>query len=470
MIRTIKEIAFDFRVKAGYTVAFVLLLISYIITLYGNSQLMNQMGWVKQNNKVIKNLDDLVSGMKDAETGLRGYINTRDTSFLAPYKKSFALVDTAFKALVSDPKIDGVQLQSLGTLSSLIAERYDKLKLAKDLFPRSNYVITDTILHSFYGGKVIMDRIRTVVKTMHEQEQNLLEIRTKDLDAKYRALNAIIITSLILALIFALFGFYTYLREYKARLLANKRILDYQKELQDRIIQLDNANKQLVLMKGSEKFAATGRIARTIAHEVRNPLTNIDLAVAQIKSEVSFDKETAVLFEMVGRNSERINQLISELLNATRFAELSYELVDINELLDETLELAKDRLELNHIKTEKNYENELPRISVDPHKIQIAFLNLIVNAIEAMQPDEGKLKIRSKKEPDKIVIEIADNGKGMTGEELDKLFEPFFTTKTYGNGLGLTNMQNIILNHKATVDAFSEAGIGSRFVIKFDIP
>ena len=470
MIKTLKEIAFDFRVKAGYTVAFVLLLISYMITLYGNNQLMKQMDWVKQTNTVIKNLDDLVSGIKDAEIGLRGYVNTKDTSFLVPFKASYAIVDTAFGNLNNDQRIDAVQKKFLATLSTLIKQRYEKLEFVERMFPQSGYVITDTILRSFYWGKAIMDRIRSVAKEMHDHEQRLLDGRTKELGSKYRALNAIITTSLVLALIFVVFGFYTYFREYKARLSAYKRISAYQKELQDHITELDTANKQLVLMRASEKFAATGRIARTIAHEVRNPLTNIDLAVAQIRSELSFGEETAELFDMVNRNSRRINQLMSELLNATRFTELSYELISINDLLDQTLELAKDRLELNRIKTEKNYSDNLPLIAVDPEKIKIAFLNLFVNAIEAMQPGEGLLKIESGIEENKCVVKIADNGAGMTDEELDKLFEPFFTTKTHGNGLGLTNMQNIILNHKATVNVFSEVGKGTVFVIKFDLP
>jgi len=162
--------------------------------------------------------------------------------------------------------------------------------------------------------------------------------------------------------------------------------------------------------------------------------------------------------------------LISELLNATRFAELSYELVAVNSLLDAALELAKDRLELNRIKTDKYYADNIPPIVVDPDKIRIAFLNLIVNAVEAMEPGEGVLKIVSRKEENKCVVEITDNGAGMTEEELEKLFEPFFTTKSNGNGLGLTNMQNIILNHKATVNVSSEVGKGTRFVIKFDLP
>ena len=315
----------------------------------------------------------------------------------------------------------------------------------------------------------LVPKLFVVVAGMNAHEQHKLDLRTRDLGAKYRALNAIIFTSLLLALIFAVFGFYTYRREYHARLKAYKRISDYQTELQQRIVELDKANKELVLMKGSEKFAATGRMARIIAHEVRNPLTNIDLAVAQIKSELCVAEDIAVLFDMVKRNSDRINQLISELLNATRFADLNYTLVDMNTLLDEALELAKDRIELNRINVEKEYSTDIPAIPLDHHRIRIAFLNVIVNAIEAMEPNKGILKIRTGKEENNCVVEISDNGGGMTAEEMDKLFEPYFTTKTEGNGLGLTNMQNIILNHKGTVNVYSEVGKGTRFVVKFNM-
>jgi len=227
----------------------------------------------------------------------------------------------------------------------------------------------------------------------------------------------------------------------------------------------------LILMKRSEKFAATGRIARTIAHEVRNPLTNIDLAVSQIKNDgAAADETSQMLFTMIERNSRRINQLISELLSATRFAELSYTAVSINTLLDDALDMAKDRLELHRIRVEKNYSIGLCNISVDAEKIKIAFLNLIVNAIEAMQPGEGILKIQTKEEEEenKCVVEITDNGYGMTEEQLNNLFEPYFTTKTNGNGLGLTNTQNIILNHRGSINVNSKPGKGTSFTIKFD--
>ena len=546
MRKSLKEIAFDFRIKVGYTAAFILLLVSYILTLYGNSQLMKQTGWIKHTNKVIRNLDGLASGMKDAETGLRGFVNTKDTDFLLPYKNSFAIVDTNLTALITDSKGNDSMQKKLAKLAYLITARYDRLSFVLDYYPKNKYVVNDTLLQSFYKGKTLMDSIRSIVANMEVQEQYLLDIRTKELAAKYTALNAIVITSLVLALIFALFGYYTYRREYKTRLLADKRGdvadirgdeadkrgdvadirgdeadkrgdvadirgdeadkrgddylkqlqqsnveldkanirgdvadkrgdvadkrgNDYLKQLQQRIKELDKANKELLLMKRNEKFAATGRIARSIAHEVRNPLTNIDLAVAQIKSDMPVqDENSNMLFDMVIRNSNRINQLITELLSATRFAELSYISGSVNTLLDEALAMAKDRIELNHITVEKNYGNDLSNISVDPEKIKIAFLNLIVNAIEAMEPNKGVLQINTRVEDDNCVIEITDNGFGMTEEHLNKLFEPYFTTKTNGNGLGLTNTQNIILNHKGYISVNSKPGEGTTFVIKFD--
>ncbi|HMJ48060.1 MAG TPA: ATP-binding protein [Ferruginibacter sp.] len=469
MIRTLKEIAFDFSIKAGYSIAFILLLVSYILTLYGNSQLMKQTAWIKQTNRSIQNLDGLVSGIKDAETGLRGYVNTNDTNFLESYKKSFVIVDTIFLALKKDTKDNIAVQKNLVTLSSLIRGKYDMLALAIDYFPKHNYTITDTLLQSFYKGQALMDRIKAIVNTMQKQEQALLELRTKKLDADYKALNAIIIASLILALLFAVIGFYTYRREYKARLLSDKKVDDYQKELKEHIKELGAANKELILMRRSEKFAATGRIARTIAHEVRNPLTNIDLAIAQIKNDMVIkDENSTMLFEMVTRNSQRINQLISELLKATRFAELSYISRSINTLLNEALELARDRVELNHITVEKKYEKDMREVFVDGEKLKIAFLNLIVNAIEAMEPGKGILQIHTKAEDNKCVIEICDNGYGMTDEQMNKLFEPYFTTKKNGNGLGLANTQNIILNHKGSINVNSKPGKGTTFIIKLD--
>lgn len=469
MIKSLKEIAKDLRVKAGYTTAFLILLVSYLLSLYGNSQLLKQTEWVNKTNKIIGNLETLVSGVKDAETGLRGYINTHDPAFLAPYNNSFAVVNKSFAALRRDSRDNSFQQNRLDTLSVLIRERYSRLAFALVTFQKNNYLIDDTLMKTFYTGKAQMDKVRLVVINMQQHEQELLKSRNNKLNDKYVALNFIIITSFIIALVFAIFGFYTYRKENKARLIADNKVADYQKELQQQIVELDKANAALIVMKRSEKFAATGRMARTIAHEVRNPLTNIGLAVAQIKGELpEQDESSAMLFDIVNRNSMRINQLISDLLDATRFTELSFAPVSINTLLDEALELAKDRLELNHIQVEKKYSTDICNISGDAEKIKIAFLNLIVNAIEAMEPHQGLLKIITKGEDDKCVVQITDNGHGMTDEQLNNVFEPYFSTKEKGNGLGLTNTANIILNHKGDIAVTSKPGVGTTFTIKFD--
>jgi len=469
MITSLKEIANDLKVKAGYTSAFIILLVSYLFTLYGNNQLLKQTKWLNHTNKIINNLEILVSGVKDAETGLRGYINTNDTAFLVPYKQSFAVVNNSFRTLRKDTRDNSVQQKHLDSLSVVIRERYNRLAFAIYSFKKSNYLITDDLVQSFYKGKTHMDQVRSIVTTMQLHEQHLLTTRNKELDARYMALNIIIITSFIIALVFAAFGFYTYRRENKARRMADSKVADYQKELQQQIAELDKANAALILMKRSEKFLATGRIARTIAHEVRNPLTNIDLAAAQIKAELPAGNEgTNLLFDMISRNSGRINQLISDLLDATRFTELNFAPVSINELLDQALELAKDRIELNHIQVKKEYSSDICPIAVDAEKVKIAFLNLIVNAIEAMEDHKGILQILTKGEGDKCIVEISDNGHGMTDEQLNHVFEPYFSTKTKGNGLGLTNTANIILNHQGDISVSSEPGSGTTFTIKFD--
>src|ERR1700749_4893956 len=141
------------------------------------------------------------------------------------------------------------------------------------------------------------------------------------------------------------------MRENMARAVAASKVQQYQDQLRERIMELRNVNKELIQMRSIEKFAATGRIARTIAHEVRNPLTNINLAVEQLQIELNghLPESSTTMLDMINRNSARINSLITDLLNSTKFTELVYKKVSVNQLLDETLELAKDRILLNNI-------------------------------------------------------------------------------------------------------------------------
>lgn len=219
-------------------------------------------------------------------------------------------------------------------------------------------------------------------------------------------------------------------------------------------------------IRSIEKLAVIGRVARTIAHEVRNPLTNVNLSVEQLKNEVQSDDDTiGMYFDIITRNCERINQLITELLNSAKPAALTFTSYRVDKLLDETLELAHDRIKLKEIKVETDYSGKVGEIPMDPAKMRTALLNIIINAIEAMKEGEGVLKITTHLEDEKCVIAIQDNGSGISEENLGRLFEPFYSGKPKGMGLGLTTTQNIIYNHKGSIEVESKEGIGTTFYI-----
>jgi signal transduction histidine kinase len=468
--KRLEKFTTDYRLIAGYVIAFLLLLTSYLITLYSNKKLLEQTQSVTHTYKVINLVENLLSSVKDGESGLMGLVVTKDSVFLGPLYKSFLNSELKLKQIEDETKDSQVQIEASGNLRILIKNKYDNIKLSLNVFLGNNYVIDSAVIKNMYVGKVIMDSIRNEVAKMQDREKSLLDVRTKKVGSRYTALNTIVVTSLVLAFIFAAFGVITFFKENAARQRADDKVTSYQRELKERIKELDDANKELVEMRREEKFAATGRIARIIGHEVRNPLTNIDLALTQIKEEMNKENEEVIfLIDMITRNSSRINQLITELLNATRFTDLAVSKVSINEILDETLEFAKDRIELKDITVEKHFSPEICDVTVDPEKIKIAFLNIIINAIEAIKrKGDGVLTLTTREENNKCVVEIADNGPGMSEEALSRLFEAYYTTKPKGNGLGLTNTHNIILNHKGNIDVKSKVGVGTKFIITFD--
>lgn len=222
-------------------------------------------------------------------------------------------------------------------------------------------------------------------------------------------------------------------------------------------------------LRESEKFAITGRIALVIAHEVRNPLTNIKLALYQLREELNItDQNILLLYDIAERNTDRINQLISNLLESTKFSQLKMENISINRLFDETIALAVDRIELQGVKVIRHYEGDICDISVDKEKIKIALLNIIVNSIEAMEKNKGILSVFTSTKNDKCVLTIKDNGKGIEKEDLNRIFEPYFTGKEKGIGLGLTSTQTIIYNHSGTIQVESQVSRGTTFTISFD--
>ncbi len=215
-----------------------------------------------------------------------------------------------------------------------------------------------------------------------------------------------------------------------------------------------------------EKLRAAGRLVSTLAHEVRNPLNNINLAVDQLYQDTTGDSK--MFLDIVNRNSKRIALLISELLTSSGPAEMVLHKKSLKEILDDTLAVASDRITLKKIKLNVFYDDGEYKIMADAEKLKIAFLNIIINAIEAMIEEKGELTVKIAADDGYHKVVITDNGSGINEENLAKLFEPYFTSKRNGLGLGLAATLNIIQSHKALIDVKSQVGEGSVFTISFN--
>jgi signal transduction histidine kinase len=333
------------------------------------------------------------------------------------------------------------------------------------LFQQAGEQSTPEIETNRQKGQAIMDSIRTHTQHFIADEEYLMADRKNTLTGSFKTTQVIIIIALLTSMLAIFYSLFTYSKESAARDESTKKNIQYQKDLESKIDELKRMDAEVRELKGMEKFTATGRVARSIAHEVRNPLTNIALAAEQLQDMPIQNTESSMLLDMISRNGIRINQLISDLLNATKAIELNIKKTNINNVLDKALEMAADRIDLSQVKVEKNYAKEICDVSVDEEKMKIAFLNIIVNAIESMEKNKGILSLRTKNSGEACIIEIEDNGSGMDEDTLQKLFEPYFTNKPKGNGLGLTNCQNIILSHRGKIMVKSNLGKGTVFIV-----
>ncbi len=214
----------------------------------------------------------------------------------------------------------------------------------------------------------------------------------------------------------------------------------------------------------AEKLAATGRLVRTLAHEVRNPINNINLACEHLRSiDVSEDK--ALYYDIIYRNSGRINELIKELLNSSRPAEMQLKDSILQSVIDEIVNAARDRINLKNITLQVDYPSEVINVYVDFEKMVIALLNILINAVEAIEHDNGRISIRLKKDKDHAIIEFTDNGSGINEDKIPRLFEPYYTSKRNGIGLGLASTLNIIQAHNGTIEVNSEPNKSTSFTI-----
>ncbi len=219
-------------------------------------------------------------------------------------------------------------------------------------------------------------------------------------------------------------------------------------------------------------------MAAGIAHEIRNPLGSIELFASLLKKDVEEDEEKFKLVEHIRSGVKNMDRIISTLLLYAKSPRPSQQKCDIHQLLDTLLTGSSDIVIPDNIKILKNFSDNNTKANGDQELLKQVFSNLIRNAIQAM-PHGGELKLTTKNvsAPSNlsevsndhrqfITITVSDTGHGIPPDHLVKIFNPFFSTKDKGTGLGLSISHNIIKAHQGTIDAESEQGKLTTFIVK----
>ncbi|EIV5425152.1 sensor protein ZraS [Klebsiella pneumoniae] len=219
------------------------------------------------------------------------------------------------------------------------------------------------------------------------------------------------------------------------------------------------------VMARKEKLVALGHLAAGVAHEIRNPLSSIKGLAKYFAERTSPGGESHQLAQVMAKEADRLNRVVSELLELVRPAHLNYQTVDINALIRHSLQLVSQDAQSRGIALQFTPRPELTTISADPDRLNQVLLNLYLNAMQAIGRD-GIIRVSaSEADRQRVKIVVTDSGKGMSDEELQAIFTPYFTTKADGTGLGLAVVQNIIEQHGGTIRAESQPGAGAIFTL-----
>jgi PAS domain S-box-containing protein len=219
----------------------------------------------------------------------------------------------------------------------------------------------------------------------------------------------------------------------------------------------------------NEKIQSAARLMRTLAHEVRNPLTNINLAAENLEAETE-DDSLDLYINIIRRNATRIDTLITEVLNSAKQKEVQTILQPIEPIVAKAISNVKDRADFQGITISQQLNSNNMLIPLSAPQFEIVLNNLLINAIEALgNIEDAKVSISGEVDGDRFVLKIKDNGSGIDKDKMEHLFEPYFTSKNNGIGLGLSATLSIIQAHKASIDVTSKLGVGTTFEISLPL-
>lgn len=239
-------------------------------------------------------------------------------------------------------------------------------------------------------------------------------------------------------------------------------------DLRAKVDELKNAYQQLSVSQKQvlkqERLAALGQMASKVAHEIRNPLVSIG-GFARILKRAELNEKYTKYLNIISDEAARLEAILEDVLGYVKRSDDTLVPQDINEILSECNMIAAQKHENSGVTIIESFEKGLPMLPVHRHRMKQAFLNIILNAVEATGRG-GEVRIHSERKGDEVLVLISDTGVGMSEEEMENLFQAFYTTKTRGVGLGLNVTHEIIESHDGGISAKSVKGEGTTFEIR----
>lgn len=218
--------------------------------------------------------------------------------------------------------------------------------------------------------------------------------------------------------------------------------------------------------KRKEKLSAMGELASGVAHEIRNPINAIGMIAQRLDKEFKVEKDSDEyhsITSLLRSEVTRINKIITQFLSYAKPLDIQLKKVNAKEFFDDIYRLYSDQAKIKGIELIKSSDKPFEML-IDPELIKQSLMNLVQNAIDALE-QKGKVEINYFKKGNDLIIEVSDNGKGIPEKVLDKIFDLYYTTKPEGTGLGLSIVQKIVAEHSGTIEVFSEVNKFTKFKI-----
>jgi signal transduction histidine kinase len=450
------KLTLERQIPLAFAFAVVLLILISVASYRSTRGLQEQTQRVMQTLEMLHTLEMLISTMKDAETGQRGYLLTGRVSYLEPYQAAVPTTGSQFERLRSLTAESITQRERLAKTEQLVRARLAKLRDGIELYQSGGLDAAVGILLSD-EGKRLMDGIRLTVNEMKAEEQRLLDERRRDSEAATQRTLIIIRLGSLLAVLATVMAYFAIRRELGRRHQAEEKLQSTNREL-------ERSNREL------QDFAYVA------SHDLQEPLRKIQAFGDRLRSKYGGElaAEGRDYLDRIQNAAQRMSVLISDLLTFSRVKTKGqpFTPVDLNQVAREVLGDLEVRVQQSGGSVELD---ELPTVEADALQMRQLFQNLIGNALKFHGPEKPPV-VRVHAEPatnNHCEISVEDNGIGFDEKYLDRIFTPFQRLhprgEYEGTGMGLAVCRRIVERHGGEITARSAPGQGSKFIITLPI-